>query len=57
MQIATGQIEDAPLKDSAAVSRGRIGGEARAKLLSKTKKKRIARTAADRRWGRSPKKL
>ena len=58
--ILTGQVEDrAPTpeeqgKDPAAVSRGQkgglLGGKARAKSLSPTKRKKIAKTAARTRW-------
>lgn len=56
MQIATGQADDVPVKNFAAVELGRLGGKARAKTLSKSKKKRIAKAAAESRWGRNRKK-
>jgi hypothetical protein len=51
-RIATGEIEDAkaPAK-SAAAELGSKGGKARAKALSKTKRKAIAKKAAAKRWG------
>jgi hypothetical protein len=54
--IATGEIEDqAPSpedqgKDAAAVALGRKGGQARAKALSKKRRKEIAERAANARW-------
>ncbi|MGH6818436.1 MAG: hypothetical protein ACREC1_06645 [Methylovirgula sp.] len=61
--ILTGQIEDAtpttpidPDKDQAAVSLGRKGGlkggRARADSLTPAERKKIARDAAKKRWGR-----
>jgi hypothetical protein len=58
MRIATGQIEDEfspdreSGKDPAAVALGRKGGQARAKAMSATKRKQIARKAARSRWER-----
>jgi hypothetical protein len=55
MKIATGEI-DAEVerkqdsKNSAAVELGRMGGEARAKKLSKRKRAAIAAKAANARW-------
>lgn len=50
MRIATGEAEETPLKDdgknAAAVALGRLGGAARAKALSATRRKAIARKAA-----------
>jgi len=58
MRIATGEIQETSGdegKDAAAVSLGRLGGlkggAARAKALSATKRKAIARKAARARWG------
>lgn len=54
MQIATGQREEindaASDKNPAAVTLGRMGGEARAKSLSSKKLKKIASNAAKARW-------
>ena len=56
MKIATGETEEAvPADDGknpAAVQFGRMGGAARAKALSPTKRKAIARKAAKARHGR-----
>jgi hypothetical protein len=54
-RIATGEIEDKVTddgKNAAAVALGRMGGKARAKELSKKKRKEIAQKAARSRWGR-----
>ncbi len=56
--IATGQVEDRVEdgKNAAAVELGRLGGakggKARAKKLSPTKRKQIAKKAARERWGK-----
>ncbi len=53
MQIATGEIEediDDDGKDKAAQALGRLGGHARAKKLSKKRRREIARNAARKRW-------
>jgi hypothetical protein len=50
MQIATGEVEEAAPKESAAAELGRKGGAARAKSLSKSRRAEIARTAAKLRW-------
>ena len=52
--IATGQVEDTASEDKrnpAAVALGSLGGKARAKNLSKTKRRAIAKKAAKARWG------
>jgi hypothetical protein len=52
-KIATGEIEDVTTdegKNAAAVALGRMGGHARAKGLSKKKRKEIAQKAARSRW-------
>jgi hypothetical protein len=50
MQIATGEVEESGLnedgKNKAAVTLGRLGGKARAKALSPSRRKTIARNAA-----------
>lgn len=54
MKIATGEIRedaDKPAKNEAAAALGRLGGQARAKKLGKSRKKEIARKAAKARWG------
>jgi hypothetical protein len=54
--IATGQVDDKEYdrRDPRAVERGRLGGEkggvARAKKLSKQRRREIARNAAQKRW-------
>jgi hypothetical protein len=54
MQIATGEIDESrPVydgRDLAAVELGRRGGEARARSLSATKRREIAKKAARKRW-------
>lgn len=54
MKIATGEIEDVPDakpgKNAAAAELGRLGGQARAKSLSKKKRSEIAKRAAKKRW-------
>jgi hypothetical protein len=52
-KIATGEIEDTVPddgKNKAAQALGRLGGQARAKGLSKKRRKEIARKAAKSRW-------
>jgi len=52
-KIATGEIEDVTTdegKNAAAVALGRMGGQARARGLSKKKRKEIAQKAARSRW-------
>ncbi len=52
-KIATGEIEDINTEDgknAAAVALGRMGGKARAAVLSAKKRKEIARKAALVRW-------
>jgi hypothetical protein len=55
MKIATGEEpEDFPAddgKDKAAQSLGQRGGKARAKALSKKRRREIAKHAAQKRWG------
>ena len=55
-KIATGEIEDEQPddgKNKAAQALGRMGGQARAKKLSKKQRVEIARKAAKTRWGES----
>ena len=59
MKIAVGEEEDAlEHKNPSAVELGKLGGakggKARAAKLSHQKKSRIARAAANKRWGNSP---
>ncbi len=55
-KIATGELEDtvpSPKgegKNPAAVALGRMGGKARAEVLSKRRRKEIAKRAAKARW-------
>ena len=52
-KIATGEIEDEQPddgKNKAAQELGRLGGQARAKKLSKERRAEIARKAAASRW-------
>lgn len=50
-KIATGEIEDSkPQPKSAAAEMGSKGGKARAKALSATQRKNIAKKAARSRW-------
>ena len=49
-KIATGEIEEKPIIDSAAAALGRKGGAARAKALTKKRRAEIAKKAAQRRW-------
>ena len=52
-RIATGEIEDKVTEDgknAAAVALGRMGGKARAKLLSKRRRTEISKNAAKLRW-------
>jgi hypothetical protein len=53
--IATGQVEDAApesTKNPAAVALGGMGGRARARGLSASKRKEIAQKAAQKRWAK-----
>lgn len=59
MQIATGEVEEELTEDGknkAAVALGRMGGLARAKSVSKTRRVQIARTAAQAMWKARKKK-
>ena len=54
-KIATGEIEDEVTddgKNKAAQALGRLGGQARAKKLSKKRRVDIAKKAANSRWKR-----
>ena len=48
--IATGEAEDAPAKDEAAVALGRKGGQKRAANMTPERRAEIARKAAAKRW-------
>ena len=54
MKIATGEVEEytggKSAKSAAAVELGRLGGQARAKKLSKKRRTEIAKNAAQKRW-------
>ena len=53
MKIATGEVEDEVAddgKNKAAQELGRLGGQARAKKLSKKRRAEIAKKAAEKRW-------
>lgn len=52
MRIATGEIDETPELKSAAAELGSRGGKARAENLSKKRRAEIARTAAQKRWGK-----
>ena len=55
-RIATGEVEDELTddgKNKAAQALGQLGGQARAKKLSKERRAEIARKAAAKRWGKS----
>jgi hypothetical protein len=53
MRIATGEEEeDAPSTASAAAQLGKLGGAARAKVLTKERRAEIARKGAAKRWGK-----
>lgn len=57
VDIATGEAQ--AVKDErnpAAVALGSMGGKARAKNLSPAKRKKIAKTAAKKRWENRPSK-
>jgi len=53
-RIATGEIEDKVPKNPAAVSLGRMGGNARAASMPAKKRKEIAKRAAKARWRTTP---
>lgn len=50
MRIATGEVEEKPAPKSAAAELGSKGGAARAKVLSQSSRKAIAKKAAEARW-------
>lgn len=55
MQIATGEIDeylDEDGKNKAAKELGKLGGQARAKALTKEQRSEIAKKAAAKRWGK-----
>lgn len=55
MRLATGEVppeEASGLKNAAAVTLGRLGGEARAESLSRARRRSIAKKAAKSRWSK-----
>lgn len=58
MEIATGQAEEEyheqPEKNQAAAELGRKGGKARSEKMSPERRAEIARTAAAKRWAKTP---
>jgi hypothetical protein len=52
VDIATGEAQEAATdkRNPAAVALGQLGGKARAKSLSATKRRKIAKAAAKARW-------
>lgn len=50
-QIAIGEAEETPPKDPSKAAAGRTGGKARAKSLTRSKRREIGRQAAAARWG------
>jgi len=50
-RIATGEIEDSKGKAPNRAKGGKAGGKARAEKLSPSKRKEIAKRAAESRWG------
>ena len=50
-KIATGEIEETPVKKSGRVRSGHAGAKARAEKLSAEKRQQIAKKAAAARWG------
>ena len=50
-KIATGEIEETPVKKSGRVRSGHAGGKARAEALTKDERREIAKKAAAVRWG------
>jgi hypothetical protein len=53
IDIASGEVEDSPLKAQNRAKGGRKGGKARAASLSPEERSRIAHTAAAARWKKS----
>jgi hypothetical protein len=51
-KIATGELEEKMMRESAAVELGRKGGRERAKKMTPERRKEIARTAAAKRWAK-----
>jgi len=50
-KIATGEIEDTTGKSPNRAKGGKVGGRARAKVLTPEKRREIAKKAARSRWG------
>jgi hypothetical protein len=53
IRIATGEEAEDVDKDSAAAALGRRGGKARAGRLSPSRRKEIAKKAAEKRWSKN----
>ena len=49
-KIATGEVEEIPVKKSGRVRSGHAGAKARAEKLTKEKRREIAKKAASIRW-------
>ena len=52
VDIASGEAEDGPGKDEAAVALGRKGGKARAAAMTPERRAEIAKKAAAKRWAK-----
>ena len=50
MRVATGEIEETPVRKSGRVRSGRAGAKARAERLTKDQRREIAKKAAAARW-------
>ena len=53
IDIASGEVADAPPKDAAAVEMGRKGGAARAASMTPEQRSQTAKDAAARRWAKA----
>ena len=49
-RIATGELEDKPSKAPGRAAGGKVGGKARAAVLTAQKRAEIARAGAESRW-------
>jgi len=56
MRIATGEEEDVVTPASAGATLGKLGGQARAAVLSGDKRQEIAKAAAAARWKKAKEK-
>lgn len=52
MKIATGEIEEELKEPSGRVHSGKAGAKARAETLTEEQRRKIAKKAANARWGR-----